>query len=265
MSKYKWDAKDYEKHSAFQQLWARELINKLSLTGTESVLDIGCGEGKITAEIASIVNDGRVTGIDNSPAMIKLAQKRYPASSYRNLSFMKMDASHLLFSEAFDVVFSNAALHWIKDHKPVILGIFNSLKTKGKILLQMGGKGNAQGILSVLDDIILLPKWAPYFSGFEFPYRFYGIEEYQMMLRESGFTIVRIELLPKEMIHKKKSELDGWIRTTWLPYTERVPAHKRRTFINHISSGYIAKNPPDTEGKIHIAMVRLEVEAIKNV
>lgn len=264
MSVYKWNAKDYENHSESQQIWARELISKLSLKGTEKILDIGCGDGKVTAEIARLVKNGHVVGIDNSSQMIKLAKKRYPNSSCPNLIFEEMDASNLLFTESFDVIFSNAALHWIKNHKPLLQGIFNSLKTQGKIFLQMGGKGNAKDILAVLENIISSPEWAPYFSGFGFPYGFYGVEEYRSMVLETGFKIVRIELIPKDMIHTKKSDMEGWIRTTWLPYTERIPRDKRDMFINQIASQYIATKSSDTDGKIHVSMVRLEVEAIKN-
>ena len=177
MSTYTWNAEDYEKHSQAQQNWARELIDKLSLKGTEDVLDLGCGDGKVTAEISRSVENGSVIGVDNSTSMIELAVERYPSSQYSNLSFTVMDASNLSFEECFDVVFSNAALHWVKNHKPVVDGLFRSLKPSGKILLQMGGKGNASHILSVLSEIQSSPEWQPYFEGFEFPYGFLGIEE----------------------------------------------------------------------------------------
>jgi trans-aconitate methyltransferase len=264
MFEYKWDANDYEKHSASQRIWAKELIEKLSLKGTEIVLDVGCGDGKVTAEIARILNNGSVVGIDISNSMIKFAEKRYSKQLFPNLTFKEMDASNITMAESFDVVFSNAALHWIKNHKPVIKGIYNALKPKGKILLQMGGKGNAHYILSTLYEIISSSRWAPYFSDFEFPYGFFGVEEYRTLLIENRFKINRLELIPKDMIHNKKSDFIGWIRTTWLPYTAKVPAAKRDIFINEIVSRYIEKNSLDKDGKIHVAMARLEVEAVKN-
>lgn len=231
MYEYKWDANDYEKHSASQRIWAKELIEKLSLKGTEFVLDVGCGDGKVTAEIARILNNGSVVGIDISNSMIKFAEKKYSKQLFPNLSFQEMDASNITMAESFDVVFSNAALHWIKNHKPVIKGIYNALKPNGKILLQMGGKGNAHSILSTLYEIISSPGWAPYFSNFEFPYSFFGVEEYRTLLISNRFKIIRLELIPKDMIHHNKSDFVGWIRTTWLPYTAKVPADKRDIFI----------------------------------
>lgn len=263
MSTYNWNAEDYEKHSQAQQKWAMELIGKLSLQGSEDVLDLGCGDGKVTAEIARLVCDGSVIGVDSSRSMIGLAAGRYPSNSYSNLSFKLMDASHLSFKEYFDVVFSNAALHWVKNHKPVLNGIFKCLKSGGKILLQMGGKGNAREILSVLEEIQSHPEWQPYFSNFNFPYGFLGIEEYEKMLLASGFKITRVELVQKDMAHDGKQGLEGWIRTTWLPYIERVPKKKQDKFIKAISTKYIERMPLDSNSKVHVAMVRIEVEAEK--
>jgi trans-aconitate 2-methyltransferase len=263
MSTYNWNAEDYEKHSQAQQLWARELIEKLALKGMEDVLDLGCGDGKITAEIARCVGNGSVVGVDSSRAMIELAAERYPSSQYTNLSFQVMDASNLTFDEYFDVVFSNAALHWVRNHKPVVQGLYRCLRPGGKILLQMGGKGNASGILSVLEQVQAQPEWQAYFKGFEFPYGFLGIDEYETLLLDSGLKPIRVELIPKDMQHAGISGLQGWIRTTWLPFTERVPVEKRDQFIEAISTKYIEQVPMDPDGKVHVAMVRIEVEAEK--
>jgi Trans-aconitate methyltransferase len=137
---YRWNAQDYAQNSQAQQQWAKELMAGLQLTGRETVLDLGCGDGKVTAEIAGIVGRGAVVGIDNSDAMIALAKRRYPEKQHPNLSFRVMDAGSLSFTEGFDVVFSNAVLHWVKQHQPVIDGLYRSLKTGGKILLRMGGQ-----------------------------------------------------------------------------------------------------------------------------
>lgn len=263
MNTYNWNAKDYERNSQAQQKWARELIANLYLKGVEDILDLGCGDGKVTAEIAQLVVDGSVVGIDNSTQMIGLAKARYPQEKHLNLSFQVMDASDLAFEECFDVVFSNAALHWVRDHKPVIEGLYKSLRVGGKILLRMGGKGDAQGILSVMDDLKASSKWAQYFTKFEFPFCFLGVDEYQTLLRESGFSINRVELIPKDMAHDGKSGLEGWIRTTWLPYTQRIPKEKREVFIEEASSKYLDKVPLGADGKAHVAMVMIEVEAEK--
>ncbi|MCI5128506.1 MAG: class I SAM-dependent methyltransferase, partial [Candidatus Electrothrix sp. AUS3] len=104
---------DYACHSAAQQIWARELISKLNFQGDEIVLDIGCGDGKITAEIAEHLPNGEILGVDNSAAMLALARKEFPWSSHPNLSFQERDARDLSYECEFDIIFSNAALHWV--------------------------------------------------------------------------------------------------------------------------------------------------------
>lgn len=261
--KYSWNASDYAKHSSAQQRWARELIEKLHLKGDESVLDIGCGDGKVTAEIASSVPRGEVVGIDNSQPMLELAQTQFAESVYPNLSFESGDAARLQYQGRFNVIFSNAALHWISDHGPVISGMRRSLKPGGRIVLQMGGRGNAASILNVMEEVTNLKKWHNYFNGFRFPYGFYGPKEYEQWLTDEGLAPVRVELLAKDMSYSSKEGLAGWIRTTWLPYTDRVPEAERTEFIDHLVESYYRAYPPDSHGAIHVGMMRLEVEAVK--
>jgi trans-aconitate methyltransferase len=217
MNTYHWNAQDYAQNSQAQRQWAKELIAGLRLTGHETVLDLGCGDGKVTAEIAAILDRGTVIGIDNSAAMIALAQRRYQQTQHPNPSFQVMDAGDLSFAEQFDLVFSNAVLHWVKQHQPVIDGLYRSLKTGGKILLRMGGKGDAAGMRAAIDRVKESVPWSRYFGGFEFPYTFSGVDEYRVMLKAAGFTVERLELVAKDMTHDGRAGLAGWIRTTWLP------------------------------------------------
>lgn len=265
MSSYNWNAKDYQQNSAAQQQWARELIAKLKLTGGEDVLDLGCGDGKVTAEIVGQLKTGTVVGVDNSGAMIAFANKKYPASRYPNIEFKLMDARELAFEGQFDVVFSNAVLHWIKDHNPVLKGLYKALKSGGKILLQMGAKDGVALFISALDQVRLSPEWQDYFVDFEFPYGFMSVEEYEAMLLAVGFQINRVELIGKDADHASLEKFKGWIRTTWLPYTERVPEDQRERFINLIAAKYLEIKPLDANGHVHVSMVRLEVEAEKSI
>jgi len=260
---YKWDVRDYSRSSSEQQKWARELLEKLKLSGNEQVLDIGSGDGKVTAEIASLLVHGSIVGIDSSEDMVRFARDNFPRDKFPNLSFEIMDARKLSFDEDFDVVFSNATLHWVIDHKPVLMGIRRSLKPQGRILLQMGGKGNAEEVLKVMEDVIKREKWRKYFTNFTFPYGFYGPKEYSGWLREVGLDAKRVELIEKDMIHKGKDGLLAWIRTTWLPYTQRVPEWQRDQFVEEVADVYLILRPIDGEGFVHIKMIRLEAEAVK--
>jgi trans-aconitate methyltransferase len=264
MSSYNWNADEYARHSKAQQVWARELIAKLDLQGSENILDIGCGDGKVTAEIAQAIPNGSILGVDNSSSMIELAQNKYPPDHYPNLNFQFADARALPFSREFEIVFSNAALHWVRDHRPVLAGVYRSLRPNGRILLQMGGRGNASDILSILDDMISKSIWAGYFNGFDFPYGFHDAADYKKWLEKTGFHSIRADLIPKAMAHDGPDDLTGWFKTTWLPYTQRIPESQREEFVGELVEKYLHKYPADRNGTIHVKMVRLEIEAIKS-
>jgi len=260
--KYQWNAIDYSVNSSNQKRWAFENIWKLNLNGNERILDIGCGDGKITAELSKIIPNGFVIGIDNSEDMIELAKSSYETGKFPNLQFHLMDASRLDFNSIFDIVFSSSALHWILEHNPVLQGIFNSLRPGGKVFLQMGGKGNAKEFIDNINWVINR-DWHNYFINFKFPWAFYSPDEYMNLLVDAGFKIVRLELVPKIMVHKNADSLKGWIRTTWHPYIERIPVQMREKFMNDVVDSYLDKGFIDNESNIIVNMVRLEVEAIK--
>ncbi len=259
---YQWNAQQYAQYSSAQYAWALELIEKLKLQGNETVLDIGCGDGKVTAAIVDRLPRGNVVGIDSSVEMINLAKQRYAGHTLPRLMFHQMDLRELSDKNRFDVVFSNAALHWIKNHPPILLRIQQAMKKNSRLLFQMGGQGNAAQVVEILDTLIN-GKWAAYFSDFSFPYGFHGPETYSKWLVDAGLTPVRVDLIEKDMLHKGEDGLSGWIRSTWMPYVERVPVKLRESFVENIVEDYLMAHPPDSGGAVHVLMKRLEVEAVK--
>lgn len=260
---YKWDAEGYQDNSANQHKWGVNRIANLNLNGNERVLDIGCGVGNITAIIARYLPGGSVVGIDSSPEMVRQAEKNYPASRHPNLSFIVKDASELNFDNEFDIIFSNACLHWIKNHIPVLNGIQRGLRSGGRAMLEMGGRDNAKYVLEVISSLMEKPEWHTYFKNFEIPYGFYGPEEYSTWLNGIGMVINRLELVPRDMVHDNREKFAAWIRTTLLPYTQAVPLTHRESFIHEIVTEYIRRYPEDLNGIVHVYMSRLEVEAYK--
>jgi trans-aconitate 2-methyltransferase len=172
-----------------------------------------------------------------------------------------MDATAIGFSKTFDVVFSNAALHWVKDQIAVLKGVKAVLKPGGKILFQMGGYGNANDVFQVVNKMLRLSAWQRYFDGFIPPYHFYGVQAYKGWLEQCDFKILRVELISKDMKQQGKEGFKGWLRTTWFPYTDRLPFELRDIFLNDIIKTYLETHPMDSAGNIHVGMVRLEVEA----
>jgi trans-aconitate 2-methyltransferase len=259
----RWDPEDYARNSGAQLGWARELIARLALTGSEVVLDVGCGDGRVTAEFARALPRGHVFGVDSSPEFIAWATAHYPPSAYPALRFQVMSAEALVTDRPFDLVFSNAVLHWVPDHPAFLRGAARALRPGGRIVVSCGGAGNAAEVVAVMDRLIAATAWRAHFDGFAFPYAFHAPAEYAVWLPEAGFAVERCALVEKDMTHDGAAGMAGWIRTTWLPYTERVPASERERFVTEAVSHYLAERPLDREGRSHVRMVRLEVEAVR--
>lgn len=259
----KWNPEAYERSSSAQEKWAGEILSRLDLRGDERILDIGCGDGRITARIASKVPKGSVTGLDCSLEMLSFAQGRFPQSLYPHLEFRYGDASDLDYDNEFDLITSFACLHWILDHQPVLEGIRRSLRPGGRAFLQFGGRSNAAGILKAVTETISGDKWARYFREFIFPYGFFGPEEYRAWIDAAGLEALRVDLIPKDMVQNGRDGLASWMGTTWLPYLERVPEDLRQDFVNEAVDRYVQAHPLDEDGLVHVKMVRLEVELEK--
>ncbi len=259
----KWNPQDYAANSSAQLVWARELISRMSFAGTAAVLDVGCGDGKITAEFAQALPGGYVLGVDSSPEFIAYASRHYPKARFASLQFEVMDARSLKINHRFDLIFSNAALHWVDDHPAFLRGVAKHLCIGGRLVFSCGGAGNMSGIMAALDKVISSSAWQRYFDGFRFPLHFHSPKHYLAWLPEANLTAVRCELVEKDMVHDGPEGLAGWIRTTWLPYTQRLPEELRVRFINDFVSRYLEDHPPDQSGRTHVRSLRLEVEAVK--
>lgn len=258
-----WDPEDYAANSAGQLAWARELIARLKLRGDERMLDVGCGDGKITAEIARKLPHGRITGVDSSIEMVQFAQQTFPPAEFPNVEFRQMDARQLDFARPFDILFSNAALHWVNDHPAFLAGAAASLKAGGRLVISCGGRGNAQDVFKALCATLRLKRWRPFFRQLTAPYFFHGPEAYEHWLAHYGFTALVVRLANKDMAFAGPAGLAAWLRTAWLPYTQRVPKELREHFIAEVAEHFAAKHPTNSAGQLTVRMVRLEIDAVK--
>lgn len=262
-NKVVWSAADYASNSVVQHSWARELIAKLKLRGDERLLDVGCGDGKITAEIARALPHGLAVGVDASPQMIAFASETFPAAKHSNLEFHVMDARKVQFVRKFDLVFSNAALHWVDDHQAFLRGAASVLKPGGRLVVSCGGKGNAHDVFLALRPEMRAKKWREFFRKMEAPYFFYSPEDYKKWLPRFEFKTSSIKLAPKDATYPGAEGFATWLRTTWLPYVQRVPEESREEFISAVTERYVTKHPVDAKGLVHVGMVRLEIDAVK--
>jgi trans-aconitate methyltransferase len=258
-----WNPGDYAANSASQHAWARELITRLQLRGNEHILDVGCGDGKVTAEIARAVPKGSATGIDASEEMIRFARKTFPKADISNLKFEVMDARYIRFKRVFDLVFSSSVLHWVDDHPAFLRGAAACLPAGGRLVVSCGGKGNAQDVFLALRPEMRLARWREFFRRIPTPYFFHSPAAYEKWLPRFGFERRLIRLAPKDAVYEGRDRFAAWFRTTWLPYTQRVPEDLREEFISSVVERYIVKHPPDAEGRVHVRMVRLEIDAVR--
>lgn len=128
----------------------------------------------------------------------------------------------------------------------------------------MGGEGNAARIFAVLGTLIEQDPWKSFFAGFREPYYFPAPQDYRELLKDAGFSPCRVELIPKIMTYPDRDGFMGWMRTTWLPYTSRLPEDLAPVFLSDALQTYLKKYPTDPDGSIRVPMIRLEVEAIRN-
>jgi trans-aconitate methyltransferase len=260
---FRWNPADYAANSATQETWARELMDRLRLHGHEHVLDVGCGDGRMTAELARRVPQGSVVGVDSSPEMIRHAREGRSAGRPANLEFRESDARRLHLPATFDLVFSNAALHWVDDHAAFLRGAAQALKPGGRLVVSCGGKGNAADVFAAVRYVLRQPAWRPLFRRMQAAYFFFAPAEYHRWLGEADFTDCHVALVPKTAHYAGPAGLAAWLRTTWLPYTQRVPEARREEFIAAVVARYVTRHPPDPDGRIHIGMVRLEIDAVR--
>lgn len=258
-----WDPCDYERHSAAQESWARDCLARLPLRGDERILDIGCGDGRITAALAALTSSGMVLGVDASPQMIAHAREKHLGDPRANLDFAVADAARLAFSEQFDLVVSFTCLHWVSDQPAVLAGIARALAPGGRTFLHFAGRGNVAGMRAVIEDVCARRAWRAAFADFSFPWCFPEAVSYRRLVEEAGLVPMRVELLRTQMLHEGVPALAGWLRTTWLPYLDRLPHERRDAFVDDVVTAYLTVRPADDLGRIWIDAVRLETEAYR--
>lgn len=173
-----WDINLYDQKHAFVSEYGKGLITLLDPQAGERILDIGCGTGHLANEIAE--RGAHVVGIDSSSEMIEAARKSYP-----NLTFQVADAQDFSFTEPFDALFSNAALHWINEPEKAVQCMAAALKPGGRLVAEFGGKGNVATIVSAAQQAIeeIEGNWVE--SGWYFP----SIGEYASLLEKHGLEM----------------------------------------------------------------------------
>jgi len=259
----RWDPADYAAHSAVQEAWGRELAIRLGLRGAERILDVGCGDGRLTAWLAGLVPQGCVLGVDAAPEMIAHARRAFPESRHPRLRFEVCAAEQIGSLGLFDVVFCNATLHWIEEPANFFRAAAECLRPGGRLAVFGNARGNAAEVMEAVLRVVRRRPWRTWFRNLPRAWRLCRLEEYGAWLEAAGFGVVRLAEVDRCERFAGVEAFAGWIRTTWLPYTQRVPEGWRAGFVAAVVEDYLARRPVEPDGSVTVGMRRLELEAVR--
>lgn len=190
-----WDARTYHRVSDPQFAWGQKLLSRLELRGDETVLDAGCGSGRLTAVLAERLPQGRVLALDASTNMLDQAQHAL-AQFGPKVELLQADLAALTLNQAVDVVFSNATFHWVLDHQTLFNGVFRALRPGGRLLAQCGGAGNLDRLRTRARRKMTDHRFAASFEGFTDAWYYAGPEDTERRLQAAGFVDAKAWLEP---------------------------------------------------------------------
>lgn len=244
-----WDAGTYHRVSVPHEEWARSVLDRLPLEGDETVLDAGCGSGRVTSLLIERLPSGRVVAVDGSPSMIeKVRETLRPGDEalVSDLTELELDQDRQV-----DAVFSSAVFHWVLDHDLLFRRLRTVLRPGGAIAAQCGGAGNIDRLRTISDKVAAEEPFAPYFEGFDEPWNYAGAEETEARLTAAGFTDVRCWLQPWTIEPPEPAE---FLRTVCLgPHMDRLPKELQMPFV-----GRVLEREPEP---LQLEYVRLNIEA----
>ncbi len=235
-----WDAAEYSRRSSLQEAMAQEVIALLDLKNAGRILDVGCGDGKITAQIASRCPQGSVVGIDPSREMIGFAESHFGPATLPNLRFEVADARCLPFQNEFDLVVSFNALHWIPEQDAALSSIHSALISGGRAQLRLVGAGARQSLENVVEETRQTSKWSAYFRGFHDPYLHLTSDEYAAMAERDGFRVLRVHTKDHAWDFGSRAAFSAFCAVGCVEWTRRLPEAERLEFINNVLDRYRA-------------------------
>ena len=243
-----WNPESYAKNACFVSALGEPLLELLNPKSGELVLDLGCGDGVLTEKIAA--HGATVYGIDASSAQLKAAKRK-------GLQVLVMDGQQLCFKSAFDAVFSNAALHWMKQPENVAAGVWGCLKPGGRFVGEFGGKGNVEKIRSALHRALRSRSIDPVIVD---PWYYPSVEEYSRLLATVGFTVDSIEIIPRST--QLPGDILDWLEIFAQTFTNSVREAERGNFLEAVRTE-LEPDLRDPDGTWFADYVRLRFKAMK--
>ena len=244
-----WDATTYQRIALPHEDWARAVLDRLGLEGSETVLDAGCGSGRTTAIVIERVPDGRVVAVDGSPSMVeKVREVLRPGKDIA----IQCDLTELELGEKVDAVFSTAVFHWILDHDALFARLRAALRDGGRFAAQCGGEGNIRAFRQAAEEVASREPYAEHLGGIEGLWNYAAPEETEARLRAAGFEEVRCWLEPWPV---DPPEPEVFARTICLgAHVERLPEELRDAFVADV----LASLP----SPLRLDYVRLNISAV---
>ncbi len=243
-----WNAKNYAENSNLQYGLANHALNHCHFKETDTVLDIGCGDGRITTLIAEKVPQGHIIGIDASAAMIEHAKEF--EKNYTNLSFQQQEATQINFANEFNWITSFSCLHWIENQRAVWEGIYKALKSPGKALALFYKRHPY--LWDTIESLIKKPQWHNFFHNFHTSLHTSEYEcskeDYAKILQTCGFHIISMEEETRMYEFENRQELENFI-AAWLPHLSQIPIEQRPIFMQQLCDAYFEIIPLEESGK----------------
>lgn len=249
--------KNNRKNAASQ--WMRPAVRSFILSGEEHVLDLGCGDGRVTNAVAADVPFGSVIGVDMSPSMITAAKRHAPA----NCSYLCMDLTSISWVNCFDIILSNASLHWVDGHEELLSRVYRALRPGGRVYITFPGEGNSANFIEAVKDAMNGPAYAPYFSGFRWPWYMPSRDDYAPIAARVPFSDVTVASEESFRAFPNANALEAWIDAPLIaPFLRRIPADRRVYFRNDVARGVLARTRQQ-DGRYREKVRRIAVFARK--
>jgi len=253
MSNQQWDGASYDRISGIQQGWGAEVLARLQLQGEETVLDAGCGSGRVSEMIAARVPRGRVIAVDASASMAQAARERLAELIAQSRAEVQVsDLLELELVEPVDAILSTATFHWIADHDRLFRRMRAALRPGGGFVAQCGGEGNIDGLRARARELLAKPPYAEHFVGWRNPWNYAGAEITRQRLLAAGFASAETWLTPAPSEPEHPRE---FLTTVVLgPHVQQLPVELRERFMDEVMQ---ALGEP-----VVIDYVRLNIDAV---
>jgi trans-aconitate 2-methyltransferase len=206
-----WDAAVYERISRPQFLWGLKVLERVSLRGDETVLDAGCGTGRLTALLLGRLPEGRVIAVDASENMLGIARRNLLLTFGDRVRFLRADVSDLTLDEQVDVIFSTAVFHWVTDHPQLFNNLYRTLKTGGRLIAQCGGGQNLGKLLGRAERLMRTSPYDQYFTDWKSPWEYTDDVTTAGRLRAAGFVDVVTSLESAPVILSSAQEYSEYL------------------------------------------------------